>query len=145
MRKVLFHYDGDHSHRLAVSELGLRDHVYYPDYGSGKEDPMEPVNTLHSYLSRFLTQRLGFGRNDSQDWVNLFWASMSFRPLEIAAKYIIERMISTKITARCRVLRKEQKKVRLIATSQHTCAKEDMFLKREEIGGWATLPSPEAS
>ena len=99
---VSFHHDGDHSHRLAVNELALRDHVHYPDYGSGKEDPMEPVNTLHSYLSRFLSQHLGFKRDDSQDWVNLFWVSMSFRPLEIAAKYIIERMISTKITVRYR-------------------------------------------
>ena len=102
MRKVLFRQGADNSHRLAANELGLRDHVHYPDYGSGKEDPMEPVNTLHSYLSRFLAQRLGFGRDDSQDWVNLFWVSMSFRPLEIAAKYIIERMISTKITVRYR-------------------------------------------
>ena len=123
MRKVLFHYGADNSHRLAASELGLRDH----DYGSGKEDPMKPVNALHSYLSRFLAQRLGFGRDDSQDWANLFWASMSFRPLEVAAKYIIKgddfRKNNGKIQG---FLRKEQKKVRLIATSQHTCAKEDM-------------------
>ena len=102
MRKALFHHGADHSRRLAVSEPGLRDRVHYPDYGSGKEDPMEPVNTLHSYLPRFLSQHLGFNRDDSQDWVNLFWVSMSFRPLEIAAKYIIERMISTKITVRYR-------------------------------------------
>ena len=44
MRKVLFRHGADNSHRLAVSELGLRDHVHYPDYEPGKEDPMEPVN-----------------------------------------------------------------------------------------------------
>ena len=63
---------------------------------------MEPVDTLHSYLSRFLSQHLGFDRANSQVWVNLFWVSMSFGPLEIAAKYIIGRMISTKKVVRYR-------------------------------------------
>ena len=131
MRKVLFHYDGDHSHRLAVSELGLRDHVHYPDYGLGKEDPMEPVNALHSYLSRFLTQLLGFDRDDSLDWVNLFWVSMSFRPLEIAAKYIIERMISTKITARCRGFAEGTEKSSINRhLSAHLCKRGYVFKKR---------------
>ena len=96
---------------------------------------MEPVNTLHSYLSRFLAQRLGFDRDGLQDWVNPFWVSMSFRPLEIAAKYIIEGDDFHKNNGKIQgFLRKEQKKVRLIATSQHTCAKEDMIVnKTKEI------------
>lgn len=127
MRKVLFHNGADRSHRLVLSELVLRDHVHYPDYGSGKEDPMESVNALYSYLSRFLTQRLGFDRDGSQDWVNLFWASMGFRPLKIAAKYIIEGDDFHRNNGKIQgFLREEQKKVRIIAISQHTCAKEDM-------------------
>ena len=87
---------------LPVRELGLLGRAHCPDYGPGKEDPMELINTLHSYLLRFLSLHLGFDRDDSQDWVNLFWVSMSYRPLEIAAKYVIGRMISTKKVVRYR-------------------------------------------
>lgn len=99
---VAVHHDGDKSHRMAIEELKLVSKVHYGVYEEGEEDLMEPINTLHSYLSRFLSQHLNFRRSMSQDWLNLFWVSMNIRPLEIAAKWVIERMVKTKKVVRYR-------------------------------------------
>lgn len=99
---ALLHHDCDPAHALAVRELKLNERRHIAIYEPGKEDPMEPINALHSLLSRFLSQHLGFDRAHSQDWLNLFWVSVNVRPAELAAKYVIERMISTKTVVRYR-------------------------------------------
>ena len=37
----------------------------------GSENPMEPVNELHRYLSGFIGAHRGFSRDGLQDWLNL--------------------------------------------------------------------------
>ena len=38
----------------------------------GSENPMEPVNEIHRYLSGFIGAHRGFSRDELQDWLNLF-------------------------------------------------------------------------
>lgn len=72
---VLVH-DGDNSHSLLISELGLVSEVHPTSETKGLEDrsnPMDPVNDLHSKLKEFLRAHKGFRREGLQDWLNLFW------------------------------------------------------------------------
>lgn len=118
-----FHHDGDPCHNLAVAKFKLKSEVHIQDYEDGEPDLMEPINDMHSYFSRFLSQHLGFDRESSQDWANLFWVSMTFRPLELGARYIIERMIKTKIVVRYRDFYGKHKKKELLESLKRTFAK----------------------
>ena len=95
------HHDGDPSHARIVNELGLKSVVHLSSETKGLPDrsnPMNPINSLHAYLSHFLYNHYGFRRNRTQQWVNLFWVKVTQCEMGYmdGAKYIILRMLKTK-------------------------------------------------
>lgn len=68
-------HDGDKSHNALVSMLSLSSEVHAASDCKGmadSENPMEPINKIHRYLSGFIGSHRGFSRGELQDWLNLF-------------------------------------------------------------------------
>lgn len=58
-----------------VEELGLKNEVYLSNeikQLNDKENPLYPVNHLHMLLKKFMRAHGGYGRENLQDWMNLF-------------------------------------------------------------------------
>ena len=69
-------HDGDKSHNALIEAMGLSSEVHGTDETKGladSENPMEPVNEIHRYLSGFVGSHRGFSRDGLQDWLNLFY------------------------------------------------------------------------
>ena len=67
-------HDGDNSHSILVKKLSLTESVYptrmtrnLPD----KDNPLDPINDLHSLIRRYMRVHGGYNRNQLQDWMNL--------------------------------------------------------------------------
>lgn len=70
----IIHY-GDKSHNALIDAMVLSSEVHGTDETKGladSENPMEPVNEIHRYLSGFVGSHRGFSRDGLQDWLNLF-------------------------------------------------------------------------
>lgn len=68
-------HDGDKSHNALIEAMGLSSEVHSTDETKGladSENPLEPVNEIHRYLSGFIGSHRGFSRDGLQDWLNLF-------------------------------------------------------------------------
>lgn len=68
-------HDGDNSHSILVDNLGLSEEVHTTKETKSlkdKENPMDPINTQHAMLKRFLRAHPGFNRDDIQDYLNFF-------------------------------------------------------------------------
>ena len=68
-------HDGDKSHNALIEAMGLSSEVHGTGETKGpadSENPMEPVNEIHRYLSGFAGSHRGFSRGGLQDWLNLF-------------------------------------------------------------------------
>ena len=93
-------HDGDNSHSLLVSELGLESEVHPTSETRGlpdSENPMDKINAVHSLFKAFLRNHGGFAREDLQGWCNLFWFIWSdpANRMEKVARFI-EMAVSTK-------------------------------------------------
>jgi len=69
-------HDGDNSHSILVETLNLESEEHPTAETKGlkdKDNPLEPINTLHSYLKRFFREHNGYNRDELQDWLNLLW------------------------------------------------------------------------
>ncbi|MDY6391357.1 MAG: hypothetical protein SPL80_00795 [Bacilli bacterium] len=93
-------HDGDNSHSLLVSELGLESEVYQTSETKGlpdSENPMDEVNDVHALFKRFLREHGGYARADLQGWCDLFWFVWSdpANRIEKVAKFI-EMAVSTR-------------------------------------------------
>lgn len=93
-------HDGDNSHSLLVSELGLGSEVHPTSETRGlpdSENPMDRINAVHSLFKAFLRSHGGFAREDLQGWCDLFWFIWSdpANRMEKAARFI-EMAVSTK-------------------------------------------------
>lgn len=68
-------HDGDNSHDALIAFLGLGSEVHPTSETKGladSENPMEPINEVHRYLSGFIGSHRGFSRGGLQGWLNLF-------------------------------------------------------------------------
>lgn len=68
-------HDGDNSHDALIAFLGLGSEVHPTSETKGladSENPMEPINEVHRYLSGFIGSHRGFSRDGLQGWLNLF-------------------------------------------------------------------------
>lgn len=77
-------HDGDNSHSILVDNLGLSEEVHTTKETKSlkdKENPMDPINTQHAMLKRFLRAHPGFNRDDIQDYLN-FFSFIASRPEE---------------------------------------------------------------
>lgn len=67
-------HDDEHSHQVLVKELNLTEEFCksaYQEFLSEEDNPLTPVNKIHSYMKKFMRNHEGFSRNDLQDWLNL--------------------------------------------------------------------------
>jgi len=67
-------HDGERSHSVLIEKLHLTHEVYdskelrkIPD----EENPLDPVNEIHSLVKRFMKAHGGYDRENLQDWMNL--------------------------------------------------------------------------
>jgi transposase-like protein len=71
---ILIH-DKETTHRKLISELNLisREYAAKDLKGlKGCDNPLDPINDLHSSLKKFLNAHSGFNRDSLQDYLNLF-------------------------------------------------------------------------
>ena len=69
-------HDGENSHAQLIEYLKLNSIVYTTKETKGLEDkdnPLNPINKLHALLKRFIKMHGGYDRDNTQDWLNLFW------------------------------------------------------------------------
>lgn len=99
-------HDGEKSHNYLIEKLNLNSVVYKTNETKGLKDednPLDPINDLHSYAKRFFKNHGAYDREFLQDWLNLFW----FIANEPNDKYdkvliFIEKAIKTRKTIRFR-------------------------------------------
>ena len=67
-------HDGERSHSVLIEKLNLTHEVYdsaalkmIPD----EENPLDPINEIHSLAKRFMRAHGGYNRENLQDWMNL--------------------------------------------------------------------------
>lgn len=68
-------HDGEHSHSVLVDNLELNEEIHPTKETKGlsdKHNPMDPINSKHSLLKKFLRAHSGFIRDDIQDYLNFF-------------------------------------------------------------------------
>lgn len=73
-------HDGEHSHGVLIDKLNLTSEVYDTNYTKGlsdKENPLDPINNIHSLIKCFMKQHGGYNRDNLQDWMNLIWFILS--------------------------------------------------------------------
>lgn len=75
-RRIKVIHDGDKSRNALIEAMGLSSEAHGTGEAKGladSENPMEPVNEIHRYLSGFAGSHRGFSRDGLQDWLNLFY------------------------------------------------------------------------
>ena len=75
--------DKDPAHRKLVKELQLQNEEYSSKECkrmSDKDNPLTPINHVHSLLQEFLKAHSGFNRDELQDYLNIF--SVIYNPPE---------------------------------------------------------------
>jgi len=73
-------HDGEHSHGILIRKLNLTETVYTTAETKGlsdKNNPLDPINDIHSLAKRFMKAHGGYNRDDLQDWMNLIWFILS--------------------------------------------------------------------
>ena len=69
-------HDGEKSHTYLINKLNLKSEVYKSIKTKGLKDednPLDPINNLHSLAKRFFKSHGSYNRDNLQDWLNLFW------------------------------------------------------------------------
>jgi len=67
-------HDGERSHSILIDKLGLASVVYKTDELNSLEDkdnPLDPINEIHSLAKRFMKAHGGYNRKNLQDFMNL--------------------------------------------------------------------------
>jgi len=67
-------HDDEHSHQILIKELNLCEEFVktaYQEYLNEEENPLTPINKIHSYIKKFMRNHEGFSRDNIQDWMNL--------------------------------------------------------------------------
>lgn len=73
-------HDGDNSHGILVERLHLTEEVHPTSETKGlsdKDNPLDPINNLHSLAKRYMRAHGGYNRDNLQDWMNLIWFVLS--------------------------------------------------------------------
>lgn len=96
-------HDKERSHGILERKLNLTSEVYDTKYTKGlkdSENPLDPINNIHSLIKRFMKQHGGYDRDNLQDWMNLIWFILS-SPSNVYEK--IEKFFKIAITTPQRV------------------------------------------
>ena len=73
LKSKLIH-DGEHSPSVLIEGLSLSSIVYDTKTTKDlkdKDNPLDPINEVHSLAKRFMRAHGGYNRDDLQDWMNL--------------------------------------------------------------------------
>ena len=73
-------HDGDNSHGILVERLHLTEEVHTTSETKGlsdKDNPLDPINNLHSLAKQYMRAHGGYDRDNLQDWMNLIWFVLS--------------------------------------------------------------------
>ena len=60
-------HDGENSQKVLVDKLGLTETVYPTRMTKGladKDNPLDPINNLHSLIRKYMNMHGGFSRKD---------------------------------------------------------------------------------
>lgn len=101
-------HDGENSHKAIIEACGTKEesvHTTRETKGlTDAENPMEPINAVHRSLKRFMRQHPAYGREDLQDWLNLFWFIYTNRGIAMdeKVKKFLQMAISTRKVIRFR-------------------------------------------
>lgn len=69
-------HDGEHAHGILIEQLNLMEEVHTTSETKGlsdKDNPLDPINNLHSLAKRYMKAHGGYNRDNLQDWMNLIW------------------------------------------------------------------------
>ena len=92
-------HDGERSHGILIRKLNLTETIHSTAETKGlsdKDNPLDPINNIHSLAKRFMKAHGGYNRDNLQDWMNLIWFILS-RPDDRYEK--IDRFISLALCA----------------------------------------------
>ena len=67
-------HDGERSHSILIEKLNLRSVIYDADEIKklpNKDNPLDPINEIHSLAKRFMRAHGGYNRDNLQDFMNL--------------------------------------------------------------------------
>lgn len=106
-------HDQERSHGILIRKLNLTSETYDTNFTKGltdKENPLDPINNIHSLIKRFMKQHGGYNRDNLQDWMNLVWFILT-PPNDVYSK--IEKFIKIAICTPKRV------KYRDVMTKKH--------------------------
>lgn len=73
-------YDGERSHGILIRNLNLTSEIYSTKDTIGLDDknnPLDPINEIHSLSKHFMRTHGGYNRDNLQDWMNLIWFILS--------------------------------------------------------------------
>lgn len=73
-------HDGERSHGILIRELDLTSTIYSTEETKrlpDKDNPLDPINDVHSLAKRFMKAHGGYNRDDLQGWMNLIWFILS--------------------------------------------------------------------
>lgn len=106
-------HDGEKSHGALIEKYSLQSVAYNAkDASKMKNNPLQPINEIHSYMRMFFDEHSRFDRRDIQHWLNLFHFIMAY-PLDGYRKIakLLEKMTKTQQIVRFRdALDKDEKK-----------------------------------
>lgn len=106
-------HDGEKSHNALIEKYNLKSEAYNAKETSKmKNNPLQPINDLHSYMRMFFDEHSRYDRKNIQHWLNLFHFIMSY-PLDGYRKIakLLEIMTKTRQIVRFSdALNKEKKK-----------------------------------
>ena len=69
-----FIHDGDASHIKLIKFLDLKDRFCKGSYAKllpDDQNPLTPINNIHSFIKKFMRNHEGFSTENIQDWMNL--------------------------------------------------------------------------
>lgn len=100
-------HDGENSHGMLVEAFGLSEEIHASGETRGlpgKNNPMEPINSIHRGLKKFMRQHPSYDRGGLQNWLNLFWFIFTNRSesMDDAVKKFLQMAVLTRRVVRYR-------------------------------------------
>ncbi len=109
-------HDGEKSHNALIAKYHLRSEAYNAKEASRmRNNPLQPINDIHSYMRMFFDEHSRYDRRDIQHWLNLFHFIMSY-PVDGYRKIakLLEMMTKTRQIVRYREAVSKEKKQKIL-------------------------------
>lgn len=107
-------HDGENSHKVLVKKYDLTEEIYPTKLTrnlNDKDNPMEPINSLHRSIKSFMERHGSYNRKNIQKWMNLVYFILSnqgdVRAEEVILQ-LLKRIISVSKLLRFRDFKKKK-------------------------------------